>query len=198
MLVFSMISAGTTGTETPPGITALSRRPPRTPPHSSSRSANGTPSGSSMLRGRVTCPDTEKISVPPEFGGPRLRTTAGPLRRMVGTEAKLRVLLMVVGAPYSPKFGRERRLEARLAGLALERVEQRGLLAADVGAGADESMELEVDAAAADVPAEQPRGIGFGERRFEARHRLAEELAADVVVGRRWSWWRSHRSPVPR
>src|SRR2546429_618223 len=33
--------------------------PPRTPPHSSSRSANGTPSGNSMLRGFSTCPEIE-------------------------------------------------------------------------------------------------------------------------------------------
>ena len=38
---------------------------------------------------------------------------------------------------------------------------------------------------AADVLAEQARGVGFLQRRLEARHRLAEELAADVVVADR-------------
>src|SRR6185437_4505911 len=78
---------------------------------------------------------------------------------------------------------RKRRLEARLAGLALERVEERGLLAADVGARADERMDVEVDPGAADVPAEKAGLVGLLQRRLEARHRLAEEFAADVVVG---------------
>ena len=145
----SMISPGTTGTEEPPGITALSLRLRRAPRrHSASRSANGMPSGSSKLPGFSHVPRDRKDQ---RAAGVRRargrRTTAGPLRRMVGTEAKLWVLLMVVGAPYTPNVGRERRLEARLAGLALERLEQRGLLAADVGAGADEGVQVEVDAA---------------------------------------------------
>ena len=59
-------SAGTTGTDEPPGITAFSLRPPRTPPAISSSSGNGMPSGSSKLPGFSTWPDTEKIIVPPE------------------------------------------------------------------------------------------------------------------------------------
>ena len=47
-IVQSMISAaGNTGTEEPPGITAFSRRPPRTPPQMSSSSRNGMPIASS-------------------------------------------------------------------------------------------------------------------------------------------------------
>src|SRR5205807_3320462 len=71
----------------------------------------------------------------------------------------------------------KRRLEARLARLALERLEEPGLLAADVGAGADEGMEVEVDARAQQVLAEESGGVGLRERRLETRHRLAEELA---------------------
>src|SRR2546421_10751447 len=89
------------------------------------------------------------------------------------------------GRAVQAEIRRERRLEARLAGLALERVEQRRLLAADVRAGADEGGQVEVDAAPQHVPAEQSRRIGFRERRLEARHRLAEKLAANVVVGNR-------------
>ena len=40
-----------------------------------------------MFCGFSTCPETEKMSVPPEFGGPRPANHAAPLRRMVGTEA---------------------------------------------------------------------------------------------------------------
>ena len=45
----------------------------------------------------------------------------------------------------------ERRLVARLGALALHRLQQRGLLAADVAAGADEGLELEGAAGAEDV-----------------------------------------------
>ena len=44
MSVFIMISAGSTGIDEPPGITAFSLRPPRMPPAISSSFANGVPS----------------------------------------------------------------------------------------------------------------------------------------------------------
>ena len=42
-----IFSAGITGHDEPPGITAFSLRPPRTPPAIASSSGNGMPSGSS-------------------------------------------------------------------------------------------------------------------------------------------------------
>ena len=45
MSVAIMISAGSTGMEEPPGMTALSFRPSRMPPASSSSFAKGVPSG---------------------------------------------------------------------------------------------------------------------------------------------------------
>jgi hypothetical protein len=42
-----------------------------------------------------------------------------------------------------PDLDRERRLVARLAALALDRFEQGGLLAADVGAGATPQLDVE-------------------------------------------------------
>src|SRR5438270_5210749 len=57
---------------------------------------------------------------------------------------------------------RERRLEARLALLALEAFEHRRLFAADIGAGAAVDEEVEIVAAAAGVLAEQPGLISFG------------------------------------
>ena len=66
-----MTSPGSGGTDEPPGITALSRRPPRPPPASARRSRNGVPSGTSKFPGRLTCPDTEKHFTPPLFGRPR-------------------------------------------------------------------------------------------------------------------------------
>src|SRR5208283_6246060 len=53
----------------------------------------------------------------------------------------------------------ERRLEARPAGLALQRLEQRGFLAANVGARADERVEVEIDARTQDILAQQPRRV---------------------------------------
>src|SRR6185437_1040288 len=112
-----MTSPGTTGTDEPPGITAFSLRPPLTPPAYSNRSLNGTPIGNSKLPPFSTCPETEKITVPPELAGPRPANQVGPLRRMVGTEAKLCVLLIVVGAPYRPKLAGNGGLKRGLPGL---------------------------------------------------------------------------------
>ena len=50
---------------------------------------------------------------------------------------------------------RERRLRARLAALAFDRVEERRLLAADVGAGAAADLDVEAEARSGDVVAEQ-------------------------------------------
>src|ERR1700687_2521618 len=97
MLVAIITSPGTTCTDEPPGITALSLRPFHTPPARVNNSAKGMPSGNSKLPGFSTCPDTEKIAVPPEFAGPRPANHAPPLLMIVGTLAKLWVLLMVVG-----------------------------------------------------------------------------------------------------
>jgi hypothetical protein len=52
-------------------------------------------------------------------------------------------------------------LKRGLPWLAFQRLEQRRLLAADVGAGADEGVQVEIDAGALDVLAEQARVVGF-------------------------------------
>src|SRR6202035_2310291 len=117
MLVAHITSPGTTMQDDPPGMTALSLRPFQTPPHRSMRSLKGIPMGNSKLPGLVTWPETEKITVPPEFTGPRPANHAAPLRMMVGTEAKLWVLLMVVGLPNNPKFAGNGGLKRGLPGL---------------------------------------------------------------------------------
>ena len=66
---------------------------------------------------------------------------------------------------------RKRWLEPRLAGLAFERVQHRGFFAADVSAGADEGVNVEIDAGALDVLAEQSGRIRFLQSRLEARNR---------------------------
>ena len=74
--------------------------------------------------------------------------------------------------------GGERRLQARVAALALERVEQRGLLAADVGALAAVDHEVEGVLGAEDALAEVALGVGLLDGRLEDVG-LVRVLAAD-------------------
>src|SRR5258708_39914481 len=112
-----MTSPGTTMQDDPPGMTALSLRPFQTPPQRSIRSLNGMPMGNSKLPGLVTWPETEKMTVPPEFTGPKPANHAAPLRMMVGTDAKLWVLLMVGGLRNKPKLAGNGGLKRGLPGL---------------------------------------------------------------------------------
>src|SRR5579885_849714 len=95
-------SPGSTGAEEPPGITALSLRPFHTPPAISSSSLNGVPSGTSKLLVFNESATTEKILVPPLLGLPSSANHLPPLSMMLGTEAKVSVLLTVVGRPKAP------------------------------------------------------------------------------------------------
>ena len=81
--------------------------------------------------------------------------------------------------------GGERRAQPRLAATALERVEQRGLLAADVGAGARVHGDVEVVAGAVDVLAEVAGEVGLLDGALQPAYDV-QHLAADVderVVG---------------
>src|SRR5690606_7954834 len=72
------------------------------------------------------------------------------------------------GLAIQAEARRERRLEARLTLLALERLEQRGFFAADIGAVAVKGVQLEIEARTQDVLAEETGGTGLPERLFEA------------------------------
>ena len=54
------------------------------------------------MPGLLTCPDTENNLVPPLFGLPSAAKTSAPLLIINGTDAKVSVLLIVVGLPYKP------------------------------------------------------------------------------------------------
>src|SRR5215212_754147 len=99
MLMLIMLSPGTMGTEEPPGITAFNLRLPRVPPTISSSLENGVPSGISKFPGRSTWPETEKHLTPPLLGIPISANHFAPLRKIDGTDARVSVLLMVVGRP---------------------------------------------------------------------------------------------------
>ncbi len=73
----------------------------------------------------------------------------------------------------------ERRSQPGLAAAALQRVQQRGLLAADVGARTGVHDQLQIETGAADVLAEISGVVGLGDRGLQpAQHR--DDLAAHV------------------
>ena len=76
----------------------------------------------------------------------------------------------------------ERRTQARLAAAALESLEQRGLLATDVGAGAGVHDHVEVVAGPVDVLAEVAGGVRLLDRGLHAADDV-QHLSADVDEG---------------
>src|SRR3546814_1770220 len=72
-------------------------------------------------------------------------------------------------AAVEPRPRRKWRLEARLALLALEAFEHRGLFAADIGARAAMDEDVEIIARAARVLAEEALAIGLGDGGKEDR-----------------------------
>ena len=84
-------------------------------------------------------------------------------------------------AAVEADHGRERRLDARLRPLPFERLDQRGLFARLVGAGAAVHVDLAVLAAAEDVLPQVAGGAGLGDLGLELPLQVVE-LAADVDV----------------
>ena len=78
--------------------------------------------------------------------------------------------------------GEIRGLDAGIGALALERLDEAGLLAAYVGAGAAVDEDVAAVAGAQDVRADKIGGTGLGDRALEDAGALGE-LAADVDVG---------------
>ena len=87
------------------------------------------------------------------------------------------------GLAVQAEIGRERRLVARLALLAFQRLHQRGFFAADIGAGAERGVDLHIDPAAQQVLAQPAVFTGFLQGVVETLERLVVELATQVVVG---------------
>ena len=97
-----------------------------------------------------------------------------------------------------PRDGREGRPRPRHAAPALDRGDQRRLLAADEGAGALLDLEVEAEAGAEDVVAEQaaaPRACVDGDVQVLDGQRV---LGAARRCSLRWRRWRRRRSPCPR
>ena len=89
------------------------------------------------------------------------------------------------GTAVQAALRRERGLEAGLAGLALQRLQQSRFLAADVRARTHEGMQLAVDSRRAQAAADQARIAGIIQRIEKPRYRLAQEFASNVVVAHR-------------
>ena len=107
---------------------------------------------------------------------------AEPLRALVDDDGDVRERLDVVDDRRTPPEaldGRERRTRTRHAAVALDGLQQGGLLAADERAGAEAELDLEVEAAAEDVLAEEPELRRLPDRHLEAVDR-ERVFGADV------------------
>ena len=89
------------------------------------------------------------------LGADARRTTSAPLRMIGAMLANVSTLLMSVGQPHSPSCGGIGRPRPRRAALAFDGGDQRRLLAANERAGAEPDIDVEAEARAADVVAEQ-------------------------------------------
>ena len=179
-----MSSALTTGHDAPPGMTAsrLSQPPRMPPPCLSTSSRKVMPIASSTVQGVFTWPTSMNSLVPTLLGRPKDENQAAPRRRMVGATAIEFDIVDRRRAAVEAHIGRKRRLQARLALLALEAFQQRRLFAADIGAGAVMDVDVEIVAVLV-VLADQPGVIGLVDRALQ-RLALADELAAHIDVGR--------------
>ena len=100
---------------------------------------------------------------------------------MTGTLAdRLDVVDRGRAAPEA-ELRRERRLHARIAALALERIHQRRFLAADVRAGTAVEIEIRAEPGSEDVLPEVPLRVGIVDRLLDQIDPLLV-LAADVEV----------------
>ena len=125
---------------------ALDRVQPVARPHAAGQvdqAAERRPGGDLVDAGRPTWPDTAKSLVPGESAVPSRAERVGALGQDHG-HARERLDVVDHGGPAEETMvDREGGLGARLAPLSLDRVEERGLLAADVGARASPQLERE-------------------------------------------------------
>ena len=134
------------------------------------------------MPGRATWPDRQKSFGPVEPSVPIARER---LAAVEDDERHVDQRLDVVDdgrLAEQADLDRERRLVARLAALALDRLEERRLLAADVGAGAAPELDVEGEAGAEDVGAEEAGARARASIAWAIAGLGLGVLAADVEV----------------
>ena len=178
--------------------------PSGTPPARSSSSPSVVPNGHLVdTRALHSTGHAEQLGPGRALGADRRVGRPAPLEDGQHVDQRLDVVDQR-GLAEQPDLDRERRLVPRLAAVALDRVEDRRLLAADVGAGAAEELDVE---ARRRCPSRRRRGSpGGGPRRRRAR--AAGGPAGTRPGGRRspartrwrsrrWSWPRRRRTGRP-
>ena len=110
------------------------------------------PNATSYTPGPATAPDRQNSFGPSTLGADA--AYAGPSSTIGSTLTSVSTLLTTRRLAEQPDLDRERRLVARLAAVALDRVEDRRLLTADVGAGAAHDRDVEARTRPEDVVAE--------------------------------------------
>ena len=95
--------------------------------------------------------------VPRDRPRPNSWKKAAPFSKITGTVASEITLLTTVGLPNSPSIAGSGGLARTTAALALQRVQEARLLAADIGAGADPHLHVEGAPRAEHRRPEQPR-----------------------------------------
>ena len=169
----SRCSSVSSGVLEPPGVQNFSSWPSRMPPARSISSRRVMPSGASYWPGRVTWPDRREDAVALGLLGAH---RGEPLGAVLDDARHRRDRLDVVDdgrAGVEAGDRGERRAQAGLAAATLEALEQRGLLATDVGAGAGVHDDVEVVAGAVDVLAEVAGGVRLVDRGLHPADRRA-------------------------
>ena len=156
-------SSGPTKTPAaPPRSTACSGRPPATPPASSSSSPRRDPERHLVeARPLDAAGHAEELGAGRLLGADRGVGRHRPRPRSSSTFSRVSTLLTTRRLAEQSRVDRERRLVPRLAAVPLDRVEERRLLAADVGAGAAAKLDVEADAVAHHVVAEEAVHAGL-------------------------------------
>ena len=161
-------SGGSRPPDGPPTRTALIERLAGNRPPSPMTSRNGVPSGTSAMPSPDGVRTWTRI-VPGLSGVPIAANAAAPLRMIHGTAARVWTLWTRVGMPIEAALGRVRRPLLGLAALALEGLQQDGLLAEHVGALDRTDRDRDVHPGTEDVEADEAR-LGRGaDRRTEPR-----------------------------
>ena len=168
---------------TPPGITPLTLRPSGTPPACSKTiSSRRVPIGSSYRPGRITWPDTPKDRVARALLGAEAAEPVGAVLHDVRYVGEGLHVVDRGGHAEGAVLGGEGRLLARLSLLALQRLQQPGLFAADVGARRRGCMTTSWRSRCPSRSRPAAGGVGLVDGALQAGRRLGV-LAAHVYEG---------------